>query len=704
MAVTYTVEGKLNSVDVTFTELPDSLVFLRVERREAQPDTGVAPPPPPPEPPRLTVSAEGRTVSGSLSAVVSLSWVNTPAVTLDVQRSVNGGASWSTIASNVSTGSAEDVIAADGTTDGVYQYRTLRGAVGSNVWEVTVATEPPTAPVLSVDRVRAVSGGMHDISLSWVSNASVTVDVFRSRNWQAYELVQSNVTTGSLVDRVGNGRYRYVLMYRREFLEPVEAFAGAQLTDVAISEPRMSGTSTFVTFTWDRSRPVDWWTSRESERGPGIPARNRRDVRWTPSVRPSGRGDRFLAFWVERDGVASDRVVIINTGWVEPTALNTNFAVAAVESSGQRAVTVSWDQTGNNPRTMDRRVNNGVWTQLFTSRRGRSYTETIPLEGLYEYRLRSGNWITGPASAPYVTPLPASALVLTLNTQSFIPPPPPTPPRTPLTVREFSREEVTGLMLDGEMFNLPRVYGDIVGADGDSSGWIWLAETRDDYTGTIVLRYNPVSGQGWLFTTSEVTEPSDIAVSDNQLALSQGDVIHLFTKPQTVRGDTPLGVLAKAGDVTLPAAPSGISSNLSVFYANIAGTVGSYSLLTGDLIATVAGLPTDATAGTISYGGYGLFAARRGAANPSTFWRNLTRTTWQVLQSDVEPRVTALAATDTRVYLVDRPSGVISPYSVNTPELLTAYVDRFAPLGVDLEYRVGAQGFNDDYETGEWEK
>ena len=270
-------------------------------------------------------------------------------------------------------------------------------------------------------------------------------------------------------------------------------------------------------------------------------------------------------------------------------------------------------------------------------------------------------------------------------------------------LREFTREEVTGGELNGEIFNLPRVRGTISGGDAGSDGRLWLVETRKDVSGCIVLRYNPVSGQGWLFTASEVSAPIDIAASDTELYVAEGAKVIRFTKPTSVTGDAPLGVLQKTGEFSLSAAPTGLGWFNSKFYAAVGGVISEYNVSGGALVGRVSALPAGAVSGTFSYGGHGLFAVRRTAANPATWWRwNGSEGSWSVVQSGVERSVTCLAATSDRVFVVDRLAGVISPYRVVQPVLLEGFTDYTAPLGLDVEYRVSAQTFSGAVENGDW--
>ena len=805
MAVTYDVVGRRDDIRLTFTDLPDSLVFLRVERRKHLPDRAPETPIGPGEPtggptvplPDLLLGRVSQPTGAGARWSVALSWTNSPEVSVNVERRINEGV-WTVLAASDTSGDYTDSELVTEANTGVYEYRLARGGEFSNAVSVRIGEEPPALQVFAVDSATAASWdvklrwstavavklerrvdsgewterlavgttgsldetvldgssyeyrlvrgnlpgevfnvparqtefpgapaltldgvtttgtpGTWRVSLSWPAGDAVNVE--RRRNYSAWSSVDTGNSSGVFSQNVSAGRYDYRLNFNDNISDAVEAIAGTAPPDVSFASAR----NDLVQWNNSPTVAVDVYRSLNFENWSRI-STNDRDGRYFVSGRFRLTGS--TRYRTELNGVSSNVI--------EDIATSNDFqrlTVTGVRSVDGRWIDVSLNmrtqRTNNMNYTVERRFNEGSsWVSL-----GRlpiniataSYSEIISSVGVYEYRAvfrippsytaysaAVGITVTNSVSTETpTTPLePTTPTTPTLPTGSA-PVTPPVPRRSPVTVFELARETVTGCRQAGEVFNLPRVVGSIRGADGDEQDWIWIVEKRTGFSGSIVLRYNPVSGQGWLFTTTAVSNPIDIAATETTLLIVEGNTVQVFDKPTGPTGDAPKGVLQNTDTFDVAAgSPSGISWHNNVFYMNIDNVVGSYSLTTRALIQRIAASPKDVDFGVIAVADHGMFMCVRGAANPVTFWKHTTGDDWQVLQTDVETRLNAVAAVSDSVLLIDRDAGVISPYETYTPEIPRTYTDITAPLSIDWEYRVGAQGFAQAYETGVWTK
>ena len=548
--------------------------------------------------------------------------------------------------------------------------------------EPFVPPPPPVVPPeLQTPSVGAASNNMWPITISWTNTTDETVTLQRRLNQGLWVSVVTDTALTTVTDVVPRGRYDYRLLFEGKPLPSVTAIAGRTppvLTLVSSTEFRGSNLWS-VRISWTNN-PVVFVHVERRRNGVGSWVRlisSFRGGRFTDSDSLAASDIGRLEYRVVNEGVASNVVeTVIGTEPPAPTA-------TAISSAGSLSVSLSWVFSG--AVNVDRRNNGSEWEVVSTSNTSGGYSETVTNEGLYEYRIVSG----GVASLP-VSP------TIEEDTGGDV-------ARTDSTVKVFPRTEVTGCMANGEMFNLPRVVGDIRGADGDTNDWIWIVETRPRFAGTVVLRYNPVSGQGWLFTTTEVSSPNDIASSTSELYIAEGNTIHRFSKPTGPTGDAPLGVLQKTSQFTLSGTPSGIGFHGSSFYAMIGSAINAYSA-SGSFVRTAATSRNNIVGHALSVGAYGLFTCSKGTANPVTFFFLKSDGSWQVLQTETELRVAAVATTSDRVFLVDREAGIVTPYTVFTPAILSGYTDLSAPLETDLEYLVSAQDLDGNFESGDWQQ
>lgn len=712
-------------------------------------------------PPRIGFSLAQR-FSGT-QVDVSLAWDNTPQINVNVERSLDGGA-WSVVSRGNTSGSYVDTV---GTT-GSYRYRLVLANRFGEFVTVDPSSAPPPDPVLAqptVTRVADVNrANAWRFSLSWQRAAGTTVSLQRQRNRNivnsAWTTVAADTASTSFSEVVPAGSYEYRLLFNGVPHSNKVATTGARPQGLTAASRTIASNFWNRTFTWTtrgtmrlfwRRNGGEWETFNQSDttsrtatlRGFNLRPVNvgsnvygRFEVRIAPRLSRRANFNGFNASY----GVPSEPIEFVE-GAAPPT-------LSAISSSDgtTRTVSLSWDNAP--PVTVDVQRNyNGesvdvgtrsqryysLWTTVSSDNATGSFNEEVPDTGIYSYQLLMPNpdiefgrevGVGGKvAGVPVVLDAPGATTGGSTPEPEPepIPPHPGVPVRTPITVREFTREEVTGMAADGEVFNLPRVPGLVSGADSDSDGRAWIIETRrirttvGDQTittnATVILRYNPVSGQGWLFTAPDVANPIDVAATDREFFIAEGDTVNVYTKPTRVRDNAPNGVLQKTREFTLSGEPTGISAFGDILYANVDGEIVGYTADDGSLQGRFAGMPDPmgaATDYTISFGGAGLFAAVRGVGSPVSVWHYIPDApggaVWRVHQTGAERKLHALAALDTSVLIVDRDVGLVSPYRVFRHPLLDGYTDRAAPLGVEFEYRVGAQGYNMAYEQGVWVK